>query len=123
MTISFGRFSLGNTKVTIQRFTQANVGGVNTFTLDTSTELFTSVQPYSTIEQDQIQDPDTGEWVKEIRLMYSPVIVYMNDKDSANPARDLILVKGELWKPLKVEPWEHLGLSHFRVLLGRFDGS
>lgn len=121
--ISYARFSLGNVKVTIQRYTSATVLGVTTQTLVSSTLLFTSVQPYSTIEQDQVQDPDTGEWVKEIRLMYSPVEVFMNDKDKANPTRDLILVKGELWKPLKVEPWEHLGLQHFRILLGRFDGS
>jgi hypothetical protein len=120
--ISFSNFSLGKVKVTIQRYTSANVAGVITRTLASSTQLFTSVQPYSTIEQDQVVDPITGEWVKEILLMYSPVVVYMDDETSSNPAADLILIKGILWKPLKVEDWDHLGLSHFRVLLGKSDG-
>lgn len=121
--IDFARFSLGNTQVTIQRFTSVSDGGVVTRTLDLSFDLYVSVQPYSTIEQDQIQDPTTGEWVSEIRIMYSPVVVYMNDKDSANPTFDLVLVTGQLWKPIKVEPWQHLDLKHYRVLLRRYDGA
>lgn len=120
--INLATFSLGKTAITIERYTGSFTDGIYSYTLDSSIETFASVQPYSTIEPEQVQDPATGEWVKEILLMYTQTEVFQNDSSEANAPRDLIVANGKKYKPIRVEPWQHLGLQHYRVLLARYDG-
>ncbi len=121
--IDLSRFTLGTTKVTINRYTGAFVDGVFERTLSESIDTWASVQPYSTVEDDQIFDPRIGEYVEEIRWMYTTEKVYIEDeKNTTNPVADSITVEGEAWKPVKVEVWQHLSNKHYAVLLQKFDG-
>jgi hypothetical protein len=120
--INLKTFTLGSTEVTIERYTGSNTNGIYTRTLDTTITTWASVQPYSTVEEDIIFNPATGEYVDEIRQMYTTEKVYVNDRDSSNPFTDLIVVEGEKWKPTKVEAWQHLNQKHYVVLLQKFDG-
>jgi len=119
----FRKFSLGSEQVTIERYTGSFTGGVYTRTLTENISTWASVQPYSTIESDQIFDSDMGAWREEIRQMYTTERVYIDDeKNTAHPLGDLIVVQDVKWKPVKVEVWQHLNLRHYTVLLQRFDG-
>jgi hypothetical protein len=123
MTLNLKKFSLGKVQVTIKRYTGSYINGIYTRALDSTFTEWVSVQPYSTIEQDQLLDPDAGDRIDEIRLMYSPISIRMNDdKNPATPG-DLITIMGEDWEPVKVEPWLHLDIEHYRVLLRRYDGA
>jgi len=121
--IDLKRFSLGTTQVTINRYIGSYTNGIFIRTLDTTIETWASVQPYSTVEDDQIFEPVAGEYVEEIRWMYTTEKVYVNDnKKASNPVTDLIVIEGETWKPTKVEFWQHLTNKHYAVLLQKFDG-
>ena len=120
--INLKTFTLGSTKVTIERYTGSYTDGIYSRTLATTIDTWASVQPYSTVEEDVLFNPDIGEYVDEIRQMYTTEKVYVNDKDSSNPTTDLIIVEGEKWKPTKVEVWQHLNLRHYVILLQRFEG-
>ena len=124
MTINLQKFALGKVQVTLNQYSGSYAGGVYSRTLTSSTQIWVSVQPYSTIEQDQLLDPDMGDRLDEIRLMYSTDLIRMNN-DKVNPPTpgDLIVIEGEEWEPVKVEPWQHLNQEHYRVLLRRFDGT
>ena len=121
--INLRTFTLGTTEVTIERYTGSYTGGVFTRVLDTSFTTWASVQPYSTVEADEIFIPEQGEHLEQIRWMYTTEKVYINDeKETTNPVSDLIIVEGEKFKPIKVETWQHLSLQHYAVLLQKFDG-
>lgn len=119
--INFARFSLGGTQVTIERYTGSYTDGIYGYTLSTTISMYASVQPYSTIEQEQIYD-QLGQRIERFLLMYSNQIVYENKDDVANPTRDLVVVEGRKYKPHRVEAWKHLGLQHYRVILQLYDG-
>lgn len=122
MTIDLKAFSLGSTQVSIQRYTGSYTDGVFTRTLSETITTWASVQPYSTIEADQVFDPTTGEYVGQVRLMYTTELIYLNDRDKAANVSDLVVVNSETWRPMKVESWQHLSNKHYRVLLRKFDG-
>jgi hypothetical protein len=123
MTIDLKNFSLFNQSIQIDRYTGSYTDGIYARTISESITTFASVQPYSTVEQDQIIDPTSGEWVDEIKLMYTTERIYVNNNQvPANQTADIVIVDGEQWQPLKVEPWGFLNNPHYRVLLGRFDG-
>ena len=123
MTIDLKNFSLFNTSIRIDRYTGSYTDGIYQRTLQESIITFASVQPYSTVEQDQVIDPVSGEWVDEIKLMYTTERIYLNNNQvQVNQTSDIITVDGEQWQPVKVEPWGFLANSHYRVLLNRFDG-
>jgi len=119
--INFAKFSLGSTQVTVERYTGSYTDGIYSYSLDSTFQMYASVQPYSTIEQEQIMDV-TGSRIERMLLMYSPQIVYQNSDDSTNPTRDLITVEGVKYKPVRVESWQHLSLQHYRVILRLYDG-
>ena len=119
--VDFARFSLGQTKVTVDRYTGSYTDGIYSYSLTSTFEMYASVQPYSTIEQEQIMDV-VGNRIERLLLMYSPQIVYQNSDDGANPTRDLITVEGVKYKPMRVEEWNHLSLNHYRVILRLYDG-
>ena len=121
MTIDLKKFSLG-TQVTIRRYTGVFTNGVFVRTLASSINTWASVQPYSTIEADQIMDPTTGEYVDQIRLMYTTELMYINDREETHNVSDLVVIDGDIWKPMKIENWNHLSNPHYRVLLRRFEG-
>ena len=120
--IDLKKFTLGSTQVSIQRYTGSFTAGVFSRTLSTTITTWASVQPYSTVEADEIFEPAVGEYIEEIRWMYTTEKVYVNDRDSSNPVTDLIVIEGETWKPTKVEVWQHLNNKHYAVLLQKFDG-
>lgn len=117
------RFSLGRVEVTINRYTSAYTNGIFGKTLSCSFTAWASTQPYNTIEQDLVFEPQAGERVEEILIMYIGVEIFLSDNTSANPTSDIVLVKGRSYKPVKVETWDFLKTPHFRVLLRRFDGA
>jgi len=122
--IDLKNFSLGKVKVTIDRYTGTYVNGVFTRSTSTTITTWASVQPYQTIEDEVLFDPNAGEYTDEIRLMYTTEKVYMNDRDTAgNPVTDIVNVEGDKWKPVKVEPWIHLNMEHYLVLLQKWDGN
>lgn len=120
--INLATFSLGKTQISIERYTGTFTEGIYSYTLASTITTYASVQPYSTIEPEQIVDPASGQWVKEVLLMYTQTEVFQNDNSEANAARDLIVANGKKYKPIRVEPWQHLGLQHYRVLLALYDG-
>lgn len=123
MTIDLKTFSLFNQSIQIDRYSGSYTNGIYSRVLTESITTFASVQPYSTVEQDQIMDPVSGEWVDEIKLMYTTERIYVNNNQvPANETTDIIIVDGDEWQPVKVEPWGFLNNPHFRVLLSRFDG-
>ena len=120
--IDLRKFTLGTTQVTIERYVGSYNNGVFSRTLDSTIDTWASVQPYSTVEADQIFEPDAGEYPEEIRQMYTTERVYVNDEKSTNPVADIIIVEGEKWKPIKIEVWQHLNNKHYVALLQKFDG-
>lgn len=121
--INLKNFTLGTTEVTIERYTGSYVNGIFSRTLSETLTTWASVQPYSTVESDLIFIADSGEYVEQIRWMYTTEKVYVNDeKNTTNPVSDLIIVEGENFKPVKVETWQHLSIKHYSVLLQKFDG-
>ena len=121
--INLRNFSLGMEKVTVERYTGTYTNGVFTRELDSSFDIWASVQPYSTVEQDLMVDPSTGQWVGEIRQMFCEEKLYMNDKDNPNNlVRDKVIAGGVEWEPFKIEPWQHLSNKHYLVLLKKWDG-
>jgi hypothetical protein len=124
MTIDLRNFSLFNQTILIERYDGAyDAGGIYIRTLAESITAVASVQPYTTIEGDQVTDPVSGEWVDVIKIMYTTERIFVNDNTVAtNTTSDIITVDGEKWQPMKIEPWGFLTNPHFRVLLARFDG-
>jgi len=121
--IDLKNFTLGSTQVTIERYAGSYTDGIFSRTLSDTILTWASVQPYSTVEPDQIFDPAMGEYADEIRWMFTTEKVYINDPDeTVNPVVDQILVEGAKWKPIKVEVWQHLNNKHYQVLLKKFDG-
>lgn len=121
--IDLSTFSLGKQRVTVERYTGSYTGGVFTRTLESTFDMWASVQPYSTVEQDEIIDPATGNWVEEIRQMFCTDKLYLNNrKNPENQVGDIVIVDGEKWEPLKIEVWQHLENRHYLVLLKRHDG-
>ena len=120
--IDFANFSLGRVQITVDRYTGSYSEGIFSYSLSSTFQMYASVQPYSTIEQEQIMDV-TGSRIERMLLMYSPQIVYQNNSDDlTNTTRDLITVDGVKYKPVRVESWQHLSLEHFRVILRLYDG-
>jgi len=125
MTIDFRRFSLGKTKIEIQRFIGEYPDGSSVFvrTLNQTIDAWASVQPYDTVEPEQIFEPMTGQWVNEVYWMFIDQVVYQNNnQDITNPVADLILVDSVLYRPIRVQKWLHLSNEHYKVLLQRYDG-
>ena len=122
MSIDLRRFSLGKVEVTIDRYTSTYEDGIHSKSLELTFTAWASTQPYNTIEQDLIFEPQAGERVEEILIMYIDVEIFMSDNTSTNPTSDIVSVKGRQYKPVKVETWDFLNTPHFRVLLRRFDG-
>jgi len=121
--IDLKNFTLGSTKVSIQRYTGGYTNGIYVRTLASTITTWASVQPYSTVEADEIFDVSAGEYIEQIRWMYTSEKIYVNDKTvTANATTDLIVVEGVTYKPTKIEEWKHLSLSHYAVLLQKFDG-
>jgi hypothetical protein len=122
MTIDLQTFSLGKTLVSVERYTGSYTDGIFSKSLASAFQTWASVQPYNTIEQDLIFEPNAGERVEEILIMYTNVKIYQSDNSSTNPTSDIVLVLGKSFKPVKVENWIFLNTEHYRVLLKRFDG-
>lgn len=123
MVMNFAKFSLGRVKVTVKRYVGAYVDGVYAKTLDSTFTSWASAQPYETEEQGQMYPPMGGQWSDELLVMYISERIYLNDKEvTANPVSDIITVHGKDWKPIKVQPWQHLHLQHYEVLLQKHDG-
>lgn len=120
--INFSNFSLSRVQVTVNRYTGSYTEGIYSYTLDSTFDMWASAQPYSTIEQEQIFDPRIGELVERFILLYTDTLVYENNDVGANPARDLVIVNGVTYKPVRVESWQHLSLEHYRVILQKYDG-
>ena len=123
MTIDLQKFSLGKVLVTVERYTGSYDEGIFTNSLASAFQTWASVQPYNTIEQDLIFEPNAGERVEEILIMYTSVQIFESDNTSTNPTSDIVLILGKSFKPVKVENWGFLNNEHYRVLLRRFDGS
>jgi hypothetical protein len=121
--IDLKNFTLGSTKVSIQRYTGTYTDGIYVRTLASTITTWASVQPYSTVEADEIFEASAGESIEQIRWMYTTEKVYLNDNTvPANATTDLIVVEGVTYKPTKVEEWQHLSIPHYAVLLRKFDG-
>jgi len=123
MAINFEKFSLGKVLVTVKRYTGAYVDGVFVKTLGSTFTTWASAQPYETEEQGQMYPPAAGQYSDELLIMYTSERIYLNDKEvTGNPVSDIITVYGKDWKPIKVQPWQHLQLQHYEVLLQKHDG-
>ena len=123
MSIDLTKFRLSMENVTIKRYEGEYVDGVFNRTQIDEFTTRASVQPYSTIEQDQIFEPDSGERFEDIRLMYTKEKIYINDNSNTeNQVTDIIEVLGVEYRPVKVEYWQHLGLQHYKSVLRLFDG-
>ena len=122
MTINLRTFRLAQTPVTIERYTGAFDNGIYIYTLDSTFDIQASVQPYKTIEDDQIFEPDAAQWIHDIRIMFSREQIFENNETSTNPTRDIVIVLGEKFKPVKSEVWLHLTEPHYRTILRKWDG-
>ena len=58
--IDLKNFTLGSTKVSIQRYTGGYTNGIYVRTLASTITTWASVQPYSTVEADEIFDVSAG---------------------------------------------------------------
>jgi hypothetical protein len=120
--INLANFSLARTPVTVQRYRGGFSKGVFSYTLERSFQIQASVQPYKTIEDQQIFEPDAGEWNQDIRIMFSREKIYINDNNSADSPRDILIILGEKFKAVRSEVWLHLSEPHYRTILRNWDG-
>lgn len=126
MAINLARFSLANQLVTVERYRGVYVDGIFQRKLQDTFTMTASVQPYRTIEADQIFEVPAGEWIENLRIMYSPLQVFPNDNLPKNPAphpvADIVYVLDKKYRPVKSEVWQHLGLKHYRTIMRVWDG-
>lgn len=124
--INLARFALARELVTVERFRGVYVDGIFTRVLQDTFTMSASVQPYRTVEEDIVFEVPAGEWIDNIRIMYSNLPVYPNDNNQRNrsehPVADIVYVKGRKYRPVKSEEWLHLSLPHYRTILRIWDG-
>jgi hypothetical protein len=129
MESKFKRFSRSNSKIIIERYEGAYKDGVFQRELKETIAVWASIQPYRTIEAEQIFNVEGGQRVSSFSIMYSPILVYQDQEledEGETTIADVIIEQTSLgvvkYKPVRVEEWGHLSLKHYRAILRVFDG-